>query len=131
MSFFAELKRRNVFRVGAAYLVVAWLLMQVTDTVVPALHLPGWIVTAVVLFLIIGLPLALVFAWAFELTPEGLKREAEVKPAESISHRTGRKLDYLIIGALAGVSREDGAAALSPYAARWSTTCKVPNPARN
>jgi len=100
MNFFAELKRRNVFRVGAAYLVVAWLLMQVIDTVVPALHLPGWIVTAVVLFLIIGLPLALVFAWAFELTPEGLKREAEVEPAESITHRTGRKLDYLIIGAL-------------------------------
>ena len=100
MSFFAELKRRNVFRVGAAYLVVAWLLMQVTDTVVPALHLPGWIVTAVVLFLIIGLPLALIFAWAFELTAEGLKREAEVEPAESISHRTGRKLDYLIIGTL-------------------------------
>jgi len=100
MSFFVELKRRNVFRVGAAYLVVAWLLMQVVDTVVPALHLPGWIVTTVVLFLIIGLPLALVFAWAFELTPEGLKRETEVEPAESISHRTGRKLDYLIIGAL-------------------------------
>jgi TolB-like protein/Tfp pilus assembly protein PilF len=100
MSFFAELKRRNVFRVGAAYLMVAWLLMQVTDTVVPALHLPDWIVTAVVLFLIIGLPLALVFAWAFELTSEGLKREAQVQPAESITHRTGRKLDYLIIGAL-------------------------------
>ena len=100
MSFFAELKRRNVFRVGAAYLVVAWLLMQVTDTLVPALHLPDWIVTAVVLFLILGLPLVLVFAWAFELTPEGLKREAEVQPAESITHRTGRKLDYLIIGAL-------------------------------
>ena len=100
MSFFAELKRRNVFRVGAAYLVVAWLLMQVTDTVVPALHLPGWIVTAVVLFLIIGLPLALIFAWAFELTPEGLKREADVEPPESIHHQTGRKLDYLIIGAL-------------------------------
>ncbi len=100
MSVFAELKRRNVFRVGAAYLVVAWLLMQVTDTLVPALHLPGWIVTAVALFLIIGLPLALVFAWAFELTPEGLKREAEVEPAESIAHRTGRKLDFLIIGTL-------------------------------
>ena len=100
MSFFAELKRRNVFRVGAAYLVVAWLLMQVIDTLVPALHLPGWIVTAVVLFLTIGFLLALVFAWAFELTPEGLKREAEVEPAESISHKTGRKLDYLIIGTL-------------------------------
>jgi len=100
MRFFAELKRRNVFRVGAAYLVVAWLLMQVTDTLVPALHLPGWIVTAVVLILIVSLPLALVFAWAFELTPEGLKREAEVEPAESIRRRTGRRLDYLMIGAL-------------------------------
>ncbi len=100
MGFFAELKRRNVFRVGAAYLVVAWLLMQVTDTLVPALHLPAWIVTAVALFLFIGFPVALVFAWAFELTPEGLKREAQVEPAESIRHQTGRKLDFLIIGAL-------------------------------
>lgn len=100
MSFFAELKRRNVFRVGAAYLVVAWLLMQVAATVIPALHLPEWIVTTVALFLIIGLPLALIFAWAFELTPEGLKREVEVEPAESITHRTGRKLDFLIIGVL-------------------------------
>jgi hypothetical protein len=93
VGFFTELKRRNVFRVGAADMVVAWLLMQVVDTVVPALHLPGWIVTAVVLFLIIGLPLALVLAWAFELTPERLKREAEVEPAESIRRRTGRRLD--------------------------------------
>jgi TolB-like protein/Flp pilus assembly protein TadD len=100
MGFLGELKRRNVFRVGAAYLVVAWLLIQVTDTLVPALHLPGWIVTAVVLFLIIGFPLALVFAWAFELTPDGLKREAEVEPTGSIRHRTGRKLDFLIIGGL-------------------------------
>jgi adenylate cyclase len=100
MSFFTELKRRNVFRVGAAYLVVAWLVIQVTDTVVPALHLPGWIVTAVVLFLIIGWPLALVVAWLFELTSEGVKRETEVDPAVSSSRRAGRKLDYLIIGAL-------------------------------
>jgi TolB-like protein/Tfp pilus assembly protein PilF len=100
MSFFAELKRRNVFRVGAAYLVVAWLLMQVTDTVVPALHLPSWIVTAVVLLLIVGLPLALLFAWAFELTAQGLKREAEVQPAKSTTRQTRHKLDYLIIGAL-------------------------------
>ncbi|HUO81978.1 MAG TPA: adenylyl cyclase, partial [Gammaproteobacteria bacterium] len=100
MSFFAELKRRNIFRVGAAYLVVAWLLMQVTAMLVPALHLPDWIVTAVAFFLIIGLPLVLIFAWAYELTPEGLKRKAEVEPAESIARLTGRKLDFLIIGAL-------------------------------
>lgn len=101
MRFFAELKRRNVFRFGAAYLVVAWLLLQIADTLVPALHLPAWVVTAVVLFLIIGFPLALVFAWAFEFTPEGLKRESDVRPSESGAHRTGRKLDFLIIGALA------------------------------
>lgn len=100
MSIFAELKRRNVFRVGVAYLVIAWLLMQVTDTLVPALHLPSWIITAAALFLIIGFPLALVFAWAFELTPEGLKREADVELTASISQKTGRKLDYVIIGAL-------------------------------
>jgi TolB-like protein len=100
MSVFDELKRRNVFRVAAAYLVVAWLLIQVTDTLVPALNMPDWVATVVVFFLLIGLPPALVFAWAFELTPQGLKREAEVEPAESITHRTGRKLDYLIISAL-------------------------------
>jgi hypothetical protein len=122
MTFFAELKRRNVFRVGAAYLVVAWLLMQVTDTLVPALHLPGWIVTAVVLFLIIGLPLALVFAWAFERTADGLKREGEVERAESISHKTGRKLDYLIIGALGGRCPEvDRRAAVRQHERRSGT----------
>ena len=99
MSFFAELKRRNVFRVAAAYLVVAWLVLQVTATLVPALRMPDWVTTVVAFFLIIGFPVALVFAWAFELTPEGLKRETEERSAAN--RLTGRKLDYLIIGALA------------------------------
>jgi len=98
MSFFAELKRRNVFRVGAAYLVVAWLVLQVTATLTPALRMPDWVTTVVAFLLIIGLPVALVFAWAFELTPEGLKRETEGRSAQTRS--TGRNLDYLIIGAL-------------------------------
>ena len=74
MSFFNELKRRNVFRVGGAYLIIAWLLLQVSDTLVPALHLPEWFQSGVALFLILGFPLALFFAWAFELTPDGLKK---------------------------------------------------------
>jgi hypothetical protein len=74
--------------------------MQVTDTLVPALRLPDWMTTAVTFLLLIGLPLALVFAWALEFTPEGSKREAGVQRGELVAKQTGRKLDYLIIGAL-------------------------------
>jgi hypothetical protein len=77
MSFFQELKRRNVFRVAIAYLVIAWLVMQVGDTMGPALHLPEWANSLLAFFLILGFPIAMFFAWAFELTPEGLKREQE------------------------------------------------------
>ena len=75
MSFFEELKRRNVFRVAIAYLVIAWFLLQVDDTLAPALLLPDWINTALAFFLVLGFPLAILFAWAFELTPEGIKLE--------------------------------------------------------
>jgi len=101
MSFVRELKRRNVFRVGGAYLIIAWLLLQVSDTLVPALHLPDWFQSGVALFLILGFPLALFFAWAFELTPDGLKKEKDIEAGESIAPVTGRKLDFLIIGVLA------------------------------
>ena len=77
MGFVAELKRRNVFRVGIAYLVLAWVVIQVTDTVSPALNLPDWMLSVVTWFGIIGFPFAVLFAWAFELTPEGLKREID------------------------------------------------------
>ncbi len=97
MSLFAELKRRNVFRVGIAYVVLAWLLLQVGDTLAPALHLPEWINSALVFFLLLGFPLAIFFAWAFELTPEGLKLEKDVDRDESITPQTGRKLDRTII----------------------------------
>src|SRR6266699_1428749 len=73
-NFFAELKRRNVYKVAVGYAVVGWLVMQVAATVVPALHLPDAITSAVVLLVILGFPIALIIAWAFELTPEGLKR---------------------------------------------------------
>jgi hypothetical protein len=100
MSLIAELKRRNVFRVGVAYGIVGWLLIQVADTAFPALKLPDWALTLVTVLLIMGFPVALLFAWAFELTAEGIKREQEVDPAESITHLTGRKLDFAIIGLL-------------------------------
>ena len=101
MSLIAELKRRNVFRVGATYAIVAWLLIEITATTFPILKLPDWSVTLVTALVLIGFPLALIVAWAFEMTPEGLKRETEVDRAESVRHSTGRKLDFVIIGLLA------------------------------
>src|SRR6266699_6079713 len=89
-NFFAELKRRNVYKVAVAYTIVGWLVMQIAATVVPALHLPDGITSAVVLLTILGFPIALILAWAFELTPEGIKRTEDVAPHESIRHRTGR-----------------------------------------
>jgi TolB-like protein len=100
MALFEELKRRNVFRIAIAYLIVAWLVLQVGDTLAPALHLPGWVNTVLAFFLILGFPIALFFAWAFEVTPEGLKKEKDVDRSQSITHVTGRKLDFIIIGVL-------------------------------
>jgi TolB-like protein len=100
-GFFEELKRRNVFRVAVAYLVTAWLLLQVADIVLLNIEAPGWVIQAFMLALGIGLPLALIFAWAYELTPEGIKREKDVDRSESIARQTGRKLDFAIIGVLA------------------------------
>jgi TolB-like protein len=96
VSLFGELKRRNVFRVGAAYAVVAWIVLQVSDTMVPALRLPDWVQSAVVLLLLLGFPIALLLAWAFELTPDGVKREAEIDRSESAATGGRRPLDYVI-----------------------------------
>lgn len=100
MSLFAELQRRNVFRVGAAYLVVAWLLVEISDTTFPRLGLPEWTVTFVIALLLLGLPVALFLAWAYELTPEGVKPTRDVQLHESITRVTGRKLDLSIIAVL-------------------------------
>ena len=97
MSLFAELKRRNVFRVSIGYVVLAWLLLQVGDTLAPALHLPDWVNSALAFFLILGFPVAVFFAWAFELTPDGIKLEKHVDREQSITPTTGRKLDRTII----------------------------------
>src|SRR5205809_4625084 len=78
INFFAELKRRNVYKVAVAYAVVAWLLIQVATQVFPFFEIPNWTVRLVVLAVIAGFPIALIIAWAFELTPEGLKRTEDV-----------------------------------------------------
>jgi len=77
-NFFAELKRRNVYKVAVAYAVVGWLLVQVTTQVFPIFEIPNWALRLIVLAIIIGFPVALMLAWAFELTPEGLKRTEDV-----------------------------------------------------
>ena len=97
MSFFAELKRRNVIRVGIAYIVVAWVVAQVAEFAFENFGAPDWVLKSVVVMLILGLPLVLIFAWAFELTPEGIKLEKEVDREQSITSQTGRKLDRTII----------------------------------
>jgi len=100
VSFFNELKRRNVFRVGIAYVVIAWLLAQVADLAFENFGTPDWAIKTLLLILVLGFPLALFFAWAFELTPEGIKKEKEVDRSQSITPKTGRKLDYTIIALL-------------------------------
>lgn len=99
-SFIQELKRRNVFRVAIIYIVASWLLMQIGDVMFPALRLPEWTTTLLVAFLILGFPVAVIFAWAFELTPDGVTRTTDVPESQSITADTGQKINYLIIGAL-------------------------------
>jgi len=101
MRFFEELKRRNVLRMAGLYLVGAWLIVQVSSTVLPAFDLPSWALRAVIVVLVIGFVPAMVFSWVFELTPEGLKREEHVDPGESIMPHTGKQLDRTIMVALA------------------------------
>ncbi len=100
MSFIEELKRRNVIRVAIAYAAITWLLLQVADVVLPTFESPGWVMQAFTFLLALGLPLALLLAWAFELTPEGVKREKDVDRSVSNTRLTGRKLDFAIIAVL-------------------------------
>ncbi len=98
---FREMRRRNVFKVATVYLIASWLLIQIAETTFPALSLPEWTVTFVVMLLLLGLPIALILAWAFEVTPEGIKKTAEVPAEQSITSSTGQRINYLIIGSLA------------------------------
>jgi len=97
MSFFVELKRRNVFRVGIAYLIGSWLLAQIADLLIDNIGAPDWVMKTLFVMLALGFPLALFFAWAFEMTPDGVKRESEVDRSQSITNVTGRKMDRSII----------------------------------
>lgn len=100
MSIFTELSRRNVFRVGIAYVVASWVLLQIVDVIIPIFEIPAWAPKLIFIVLAIGLVPVLIFAWAFEMTPEGLKKESEVDRSASIVGTTGRKLNFVITGFL-------------------------------
>ena len=96
-GFIEELRQRNVLRVGAAYLVVGWLVLQFVDVVFPMFGIDEALGRPILIVLLVGLPVALVFAWVFELTPEGLKKEKDVDHSKSVTRQTGRMLDRSII----------------------------------
>lgn len=102
-KFFAELQRRNVYKVAVAYGVVGWLLVQIATQIFPIFEIPNWATRMVVFLLLLGFPVALILAWAYELTPEGLQRTGEIDPSTSITRSTGRSLDFVIIGVLLAV----------------------------
>src|SRR5210317_2198031 len=132
MNFFGELKRRNVFRMGIAYIVVAWVLLQAIDFTLDIISAPNWVMQVFFLAGVAGLPIVLVFAWVFEMTPEGIKRENEVDRSQSVTPRTGQKLDRTIITFLAFavvlllaerfINRDD---APTPTAAEETTIAQV------
>jgi TolB-like protein len=103
MSLIAELRRRNVIRVAGLYLVAAWLIVQVAETLLPIFETPGWVLKVLVVVLAVGFIPAAVFAWVFELTPDGLKRESEIDRSQSIVDHTARKLDIAVIVLLLGI----------------------------
>ena len=95
MSLIQELNRRNVIKVGVLYLVLAWVLLQVTDVLSSLLHLSDSAGPLVFLLLVVAFVPVLIFAWVFEMTPEGLKREADIDRSQSVTHETGKLLEYL------------------------------------
>ncbi|MBL4871152.1 MAG: hypothetical protein JKX72_09380 [Robiginitomaculum sp.] len=99
-NLFSELKRRNIFRVAGVYAVVGWILMQVAALLENSLNLPAWFDTVITAALLIGFPIAILLAWAFEMTPAGVKRTEHVGEGESVTDKTGRKLDFAILGGL-------------------------------
>jgi TolB-like protein/tetratricopeptide (TPR) repeat protein len=101
LSLFNELRRRNVFKVGFAYVVMAWLVLQVADVILNNITAPDWVFRVILLLLGIGFLLALFLAWAYEITPAGLKRESEVDRSASITQHTGKKLNNLILVVMA------------------------------
>src|SRR4051812_48160974 len=103
-NFFAELKRRNVYKVAVAYAVAAWLLIQAASIFLPAFDAPPWAMKACIVVLMLGFPVALALSWAFEITPEGIKRESDVETDQSITRRTGRKIVGITMALAAGAA---------------------------
>jgi TolB-like protein/Flp pilus assembly protein TadD len=137
MSLFSELKRRNVFRVGIGYAVMAWLILQVADVVLGTTDAPGWVMKVVLFCLAAGVLPVLAFAWVFELTPEGLKRERDIPRGDSVTHVTAGRLDLIIIGLLVVAlglfvweSRTDREPAASGVAGSAAAVTVDPAPAR-
>ena len=100
MSLLAELKRHNVFKVGIAYLLMAWVLLQAGDFALDLVDAPNWVIQSLSIVVALGFPMVLVFSWVYEMTPEGLKREVEVDRGQSITGQTGRKLNLLVVSLL-------------------------------
>ena len=100
MSFFEELKRRNVFRVGLAYGIASWFVLQVADLVLNNIGAPTWVIQALMLLVGMGFVAALIIAWAYEMTPEGIKREADVNRDDSVTQLTAKKLDSITLAAV-------------------------------
>jgi TolB-like protein len=102
MSFFSELKRRNVFRIATAYAIAAWLLLQIADLILDNTTAPHWVIQSLFVVVGVGFVFALIFSWLYELTPEGVMKESEVPRERSITYHTAKKLDYLTIALLLG-----------------------------
>jgi len=99
-GFFGELKRRNVVRVGVAYIIVGWVVVQIGQVLFESFGTPDWVIKTVIVLIAIGFPFALIFAWAFEITPEGVKKTRDVDLSASVTHSTGKKLNFLIMASL-------------------------------
>ncbi|MDH4021265.1 MAG: hypothetical protein OEU84_16860, partial [Xanthomonadales bacterium] len=134
MSFFDELKRRNVVRVGLAYGIAGWVILQVADLVLENIEAPSWVIQALMLFVLLGFIASLVIAWAYEITPEGIKRDSEVDRSQSIAGHTGKKLDRIIIGflvlavAVLLVDRSMSPSEVGPDTASEDATVQVSQP---
>lgn len=122
MSFLSELRRRNVIRMAGLYVVGAWLIVQVAETLLPIFDTPGWVLKALVVLLAIGFVPALVFSWVFELTPEGIRRDADIDPARSVAPQTARRMDQLTLAGVALVLLVIAADRLWPGAAELASS---------
>jgi hypothetical protein len=130
-DFFAELKRRNVYKVAVAYAVVSWLLIQAASILFPTFEAPPWVMKVFVTILVLGFPVALILSWAFEITPEGIKRESEVTPDESVTAHTGRKIIGLTIAVAVLAAALFAFQMLRPRTTRLVAGGAPPTPAQN